>query len=90
SVESVEQSNRIVVTPGKTSARIGVNFPSPLSTPVGVDRVKLIPVEMPCKCCGNDCKCASGCGNGQPCATDCKCACASGGCKEKSGGCCGK
>uniref|UniRef100_A0A182PC21 Arrestin C-terminal-like domain-containing protein n=1 Tax=Anopheles epiroticus TaxID=199890 RepID=A0A182PC21_9DIPT len=31
-----------------------------------------------------------GCGSGQSCPTDCKCACASGGCKEKSGGCCGK
>uniref|UniRef100_A0A1I8JST7 Uncharacterized protein n=1 Tax=Anopheles albimanus TaxID=7167 RepID=A0A1I8JST7_ANOAL len=45
---------------------------------------------MPCKCCGNDCKCSSSCGSGQQCEKDCKCNCASGACKDKSGGCCGK
>ncbi|ETN58390.1 hypothetical protein AND_010046 [Anopheles darlingi] len=37
-----------------------------------------------------DCKCSSSCGGGQKCEKDCKCNCATGACKDKSGGCCGK
>ncbi|EDS30998.1 conserved hypothetical protein [Culex quinquefasciatus] len=37
---------------------------------------------MPCKCCGNDCKCTSECGPNKPCDAGCKCNCA---CKTDSG-----
>ncbi|EDS31547.1 hypothetical protein CpipJ_CPIJ007722 [Culex quinquefasciatus] len=38
---------------------------------------------MPCKCCGNDCRCTAECGSTKPCGAECNCSC-----KQESGKCC--